>query len=130
MRIGELSRRTGISIRMLRYYEERGLLSPERAPSGYRHYRESDLARASLVSSLIRSGLTTKLIIPLLRDDQLDRPAVGGPENGDDELTALFTAELARLESRIMCMTVSRDAVARHLRRLRGAPLAAGGGGS
>lgn len=28
MRIGEISARTGVSVRMLRYYEEQGLLAP------------------------------------------------------------------------------------------------------
>ncbi len=39
MKIGELSRRTGVPTRMLRYYEEQGLLRPERADNGYRSYR-------------------------------------------------------------------------------------------
>ena len=30
MKIGELSRRTGVSVRMLRYYEGEGLLAPQR----------------------------------------------------------------------------------------------------
>ncbi|MCZ7438655.1 MerR family DNA-binding transcriptional regulator [Micromonospora sp. WMMC241] len=116
MRIGELSRRTRIPIRMLRYYEERGLLAPRRTPSGYRHYEEADVGRATLVSSLIRSGLPTRLILPLLRDDQAP-PATGGDTGADEgELVALFTAELDRLDSRIACMSLSRDAVRRHLR--------------
>jgi DNA-binding transcriptional MerR regulator len=43
MRIGELSRRTGVNERLLRYYEEQGLLRPDRLPSGYRVYAESDV---------------------------------------------------------------------------------------
>ena len=38
MQIGELSARTGASVRMLRYYEEQGLLEPRRTGSGYRDY--------------------------------------------------------------------------------------------
>ena len=33
MQIGELSARTGASVRMLRYYEEQGLLEPRRTRS-------------------------------------------------------------------------------------------------
>jgi DNA-binding transcriptional MerR regulator len=117
MRIGELSRRTQIPIRMLRYYEERGLLTPQRTPSGYRDYQEADVEQAALVSSLVRSGLPTRLIIPLLRD--LQPNPVDGTRDGDDELIALFAAEFARLDSQVKCLSFSRDAVQQHLRRLR-----------
>ena len=36
MRIRELSERTGVSARLLRYCEEQGLLSPRRQENGYR----------------------------------------------------------------------------------------------
>ncbi|MFE6185597.1 MerR family transcriptional regulator [Streptomyces sp. NPDC056465] len=122
MRIGELSRRTQIPIRMLRYYEERGLLTPQRAPSGYRHYQEADVEQATLVSSLVRSGLPTRLILPLLRGKQLnpmdgDEPDDG--DDGDDDLVALFAAEFARLDSQVKCLSFSRNAVQQHLQRLR-----------
>ncbi|MER7439826.1 MerR family transcriptional regulator [Micromonospora avicenniae] len=119
MRIGELSRRTQIPIRMLRYYEERGLLTPQRAPSGYRHYQEADVEQATLVSSLVRSGLPTRLILPLLRDKQLSPVAGDGTDDGDDDLVALFAAEFARLDSQVKCLSLSRNAVQQHLRRLR-----------
>ena len=119
MRIGELSRRTQIPIRMLRYYEERGLLSPQRAPSGYRHYQEADVEQATLVSSLVRSGLPTRLILPLLRDKQLNPMDGDETDDGDDDLVALFAAEFARLDSQVKCLSLSRNAVQQHLRRLR-----------
>ena len=43
--IGELSCRTGVPARLLRYYEEQDLLHPERDGSGYRSYREADAGR-------------------------------------------------------------------------------------
>lgn len=46
MRIGELARRTGVSVRALRYYEEQGLLVPARAANGYREYTEYTEAAA------------------------------------------------------------------------------------
>ncbi|MFD9545548.1 MerR family transcriptional regulator [Streptomyces sp. NPDC060022] len=115
MRIGELSKRTRIPIRMLRYYEERGLLRPERAPSGYRHYQEADVEQATLVSSLVRSGLPTRLILPLLQENQVD----GDEADDGDDLVALFDAEFARLDSQVKCLSFSRNAVQQHLRRLR-----------
>ena len=35
MKVGDLARRIGVSVRMLRYYETEGLLSPARRDSGY-----------------------------------------------------------------------------------------------
>lgn len=119
MRIGELSRRTQIPIRMLRYYEERGLLTPQRTPNGYRSYQEADVEQAALVSSLVRSGLPTRLIVPLLQDLQPNPVNGDETDDKDDELIALFAAEFARLDSQVKCLSFSRDAVQQHLRRLR-----------
>jgi hypothetical protein len=38
VRVGELARRTGVTIRALRYYEAAGLVVPARLPNGYRDY--------------------------------------------------------------------------------------------
>ncbi|MFG3095904.1 MerR family transcriptional regulator [Streptomyces sp. NPDC048202] len=72
MRIGELSRRTGVHERLLRYYEEQNLLRPERRPSGYREYIEADVDTVRRIRSLLAAGLSTAsiaTILPCLRDD-------------------------------------------------------------
>jgi DNA-binding transcriptional MerR regulator len=72
MRIGELSRRTGVSERALRYYEEQGLLSPERRQSGYRVYGEADVAAVRRIRLLLAAGLSTAQIfevLPCIVDD-------------------------------------------------------------
>ncbi|GAB2661597.1 MerR family transcriptional regulator [Nocardia goodfellowii] len=66
MRIGALQRRTGVSQRLLRYYEEQGLLRPHRHPSGYREYSESDVETVSHIRSLLAAGLSTSTIADLL----------------------------------------------------------------
>jgi hypothetical protein len=40
-------------------------------------------------------------------------------DDGDDDLVALFAAEFARLDSQVKCLSLSRNAVQQHLRRLR-----------
>jgi DNA-binding transcriptional MerR regulator len=110
MRIGELANRTGVPVRMLRYYEERELLAPHRASNGYREYSDGDVDRVSLVSSLVRSGLPTKLIVPLIqhRADAPDSPAAA-------QLISAFEEEATRLDAKIACMTLSRNAVQQYL---------------
>ncbi|WP_338757664.1 MerR family transcriptional regulator [Nocardia vulneris] len=66
MRIGDLSQRTGVSVRLLRYYEEQGLLRPMRRPSGYREYAEGDVDTVRNIRRLLSAGLNTQTIAALL----------------------------------------------------------------
>ncbi|MFI9843271.1 MerR family transcriptional regulator [Nonomuraea sp. NPDC051941] len=72
MKIGELARRTGVSRRLLRYYEEQGLLRPVRLPNGYREYGEPDVASVRHIRTMLAAGLPTTviaLLLPCVHDD-------------------------------------------------------------
>jgi DNA-binding transcriptional MerR regulator len=59
MRIGELSRRTGVSPELLRAWEQRyDLLRPTRSPGGFRLYSSDDEARVRKTTALIAEGLS------------------------------------------------------------------------
>ena len=66
MQIGKLAELSGVSVRMLRYYEEAGLLAPERSATGYRRYRMEDVAVVERILVLNRAGFTLPTIIGLL----------------------------------------------------------------
>ena len=66
VRIGELSARTGVSQRSLRYYEAQGLLTSDRAPSGQRHYGEQQVERVFFIQTLLSAGLSSRTIAELL----------------------------------------------------------------
>jgi DNA-binding transcriptional MerR regulator len=66
MRIGELGAKAGVSTRALRYYEEHGLLHPDRTGSGQRIYPESAVERVQLIPQFYAAGLTSRSIEPLL----------------------------------------------------------------
>lgn len=58
LRIGELSRRVGVSEYVLRAWEARyGLLRPQRSSGGYRLYSPRDQARVSAMQGYLRDGL-------------------------------------------------------------------------
>ena len=58
LRIGELTRRTGVSPELLRAWEQRyGLLQPTRTPGGFRLYSADDEARVQRMQSLVSGGL-------------------------------------------------------------------------
>jgi len=66
VRIGELSCRTGVPARLLRYYEEKNLLHPERDSNGYRSYGAADAGRVEQIRGLLDAGLTTEIIRRIL----------------------------------------------------------------
>ncbi|MEE1738787.1 MerR family transcriptional regulator [Streptomyces sp. BE147] len=82
MRMGEFSRRTGVSQRLLRYYEEQELLKPSRRPSGYREFTEEDIATVRGIRMLLGAGLNTATIAELMpcmvHDGQTLAPACSG----------------------------------------------------
>lgn len=126
MRIGELSRRTGVPTRMLRYYEEQGLLCPERAGNGYRRYDEAAVHQVQRIRGLLDSGLTTELIRRIL--PFLHRPdgILMHPECVTPEVVALLRGEADRIQQRIDCLARNRDAIHAYLAAVQGT--ATGGG--
>ena len=60
MKIGILAELTGVSARMLRHYEDQGLLHPERLGNGYRDYPEASVMRVLQIRDLLTAGLSTQ----------------------------------------------------------------------
>jgi DNA-binding transcriptional MerR regulator len=117
VKIGELSTRTGIPARMLRYYEQQGLLEAGRADNGYRAYDEADVQRATRVRGLVQAGLSTRMarvVLDIERQCELESPPDCSRALADE-----LAGELAALEERLACLTKSRDAVARFLKLSR-----------
>src|ERR687892_2644317 len=56
--IGEVSRRSGVASSALRFYEEKGLISSERAGSGHRRYQRPVLRRIAFIVFAQRIGLS------------------------------------------------------------------------
>jgi DNA-binding transcriptional MerR regulator len=66
IRIGELSRRSGVSQRSLRYYEDRDLITSRRAPNGYREYDPDVVERASAIHLLFEMGFSRDVVETVL----------------------------------------------------------------
>ena len=62
MLIGELSEQTGVSRRALRYYEEQGILVPERTSNGYRLYAADAPLIVAQIQGLYSTGLDSEAI--------------------------------------------------------------------
>ncbi|MBN9885790.1 MerR family transcriptional regulator [Salipiger abyssi] len=114
MKIGEISERSGVSVRMLRYYETEGLLTPLRRDSGYRDYSEADVEEARRIRQLADAGLTIEAMRDLL-------PCIISPEPRFDpceNLRARLDGELEKLDRKLEDMARSRDLIASYIASL------------
>ena len=110
-RIGEFSRIARVSARLLRYYDELGLLKPGvvDSASGYRYYTSAQLQRLNRILVLRDLGLTLEQIGGVDRPECLRRSAarharvrrVDAERALDDEAARLrqIEARIAQLES-------------------------------
>jgi DNA-binding transcriptional MerR regulator len=113
--IGELSRRSGASPRMLRYYEQQGLLASVRADNGYRRYCPDTVVTVTQIRGLLDAGLSTDTIRQIL-------PCASGPEPTIDlcpEIVSALMRERDRLDDRIRNLSDSRAALDTYLRAAR-----------
>ncbi|TFD49580.1 MerR family DNA-binding transcriptional regulator [Cryobacterium frigoriphilum] len=111
MRIGELSHQSGVSRRALRYYEEQGLLVPQRGCNGYREYADDAALIVSQIQRLYLSGLNSEAIrryLPCARGQtpQLEMCA---------ELRAHLLSRAAALDDDAQTAARQRDVLLGHL---------------
>ncbi|MGW5718294.1 MerR family transcriptional regulator [Amycolatopsis sp. NPDC003865] len=117
MRIGELAERTGTSRRLLRYYEEQGLIIAARGPNGYRDYDEPTVDRVIQVRGLLDAGLPTRIIKQIL--PCLDKPRAIYFPDATPEMIATLEQERDRMARRAECLLRNRDAIAEYLDAVR-----------
>jgi DNA-binding transcriptional MerR regulator len=116
MRIGELSKKTGVPSRMLRYYEEQELITPRRLDNAYREYDDYLVDRVGKIRGLIDAGIPTRIVTNIL-------PCLGQPqtivvENADPALYEMLENERDRMSEKIDFLTHNRDAITSYLRAL------------
>ena len=107
LKVGELARRTGLTVRTLHHYDEFGLLKPSlRTESGHRLYTAGDVARLQQVLSLRQLGFSLEEV-----GDCLDRPGFSPLE--------VISLHVARLREQIDLqrqLTERLEVLADHLR--------------
>jgi MerR family transcriptional regulator, copper efflux regulator len=58
MQVGELSARTGASVRSIRHYQRAGLLHASRRDNGYREFDAASIDRVRIIRDLLDTGFT------------------------------------------------------------------------
>ena len=108
MNIGEVAEQSGVPAKMIRYYEETGLVrKPERSPGGYRQYGEADVHTLRFVRRSRDLGFSFERIRELLK-------LWSDRRRSSHEVKNIALAHVAALEANIAKLTGLRD-VLRHL---------------
>ncbi|WP_262421922.1 SDR family NAD(P)-dependent oxidoreductase [Bacillus aquiflavi] len=105
--ISELARKTGVSLRSLRYYEEKQLLKPNRLDNGYRQYSEIDIEQIRMIQFYLSMGLKTNEIADLFHcswDENKEACIQNGIRKGELKLTEIREQfeNLRKAESQLM----------------------------
>jgi MerR family transcriptional regulator, redox-sensitive transcriptional activator SoxR len=101
--IGEIARRTGLSVSAIRFYEGKRLIEPVRSGGNQRRFLRSDIRRLSFILIAQRLGLTLTEI-----EGELAKLPQGRTPTAKD-WEAISAAIRARLDERIADLTRTRD---------------------
>ena len=108
MRIGTLSRLTGLSRDSLRFYEKRGLLQARRSDNGYRDYPEEAVQWLGYVRTAQQLGFT-------LAEIAADLPLLTHGGDAGPALRATLARKLADIDTRIAALKGLRTELATRL---------------
>jgi DNA-binding transcriptional MerR regulator len=107
MRISEVARRAGVTIKSVRHYESIGLIASRRLPNGYRDYDERQARLVEEVRALSKLGIRLEQTRPFV--DCL----VAGHESGDDcpDSIATYRRAIDEMTERIDELEARRSAL-------------------
>jgi DNA-binding transcriptional MerR regulator len=99
VRIGELSARTGASVRSIRYYEKQGLIASARSDSGQRSFGEEAVERVVLIRRLFHAGLNSRTmadLLPCITDPGIRTPYLAQRLREERERILIQVEQLSR----------------------------------
>jgi len=103
MQIGEAARRTGVSAKMIRHYEQIGLIpSADRRDSNYRDYGHHDVHRLGFIRRARDLGFSIEEIRDLLR-------LWGDQARSSADVKALTLGHISELDRKISLLSEMRD---------------------
>lgn len=101
LKIGELARSAGKTVRTIRLYEELGLLSPARRSSGgFRLYDQEALDRIKLIDSLQRLGFS----LPSIKEIVESWKRADSPAQAMVELRSVYDTKLSETQRSIQAL--------------------------
>jgi DNA-binding transcriptional MerR regulator len=111
MQISELAGRAGVTVKAVRYYEQLGLVAPQRLANGYRDYGDEQLRAVLEIRELAETGIPPGKAAPFI-------DCLGAGHSRSDECPAsveTYRASIAELDTAIAELERRREQLARRL---------------
>ncbi|MFE0267838.1 MerR family transcriptional regulator [Nocardiopsis alba] len=106
LRVGDLSELTGVNTRLLRYYENQGLIRAERSTGGHRLFDPAVVEQIRSVRLLLAAGLPTRVIGELLE-------CINDPDRLEPCAVPTLMEHLVDYDERIASLVGTRDTLQR-----------------
>lgn len=116
LRIGELSKRTGVSERSLRHYEEKGLLTSKRLANGYRDFDETTIEQVKLIQMYLQLGLNLEETARILRCLELEPHLYDNPCSS---IITLYEDKLTEVKKQISLLSHIEANLQKHITLLK-----------
>ncbi len=121
LKISELSKKTGASVRSIRHYEKKNLITAVRLENDYREFDESAIKRIRIIQLYLGFGLTTEQIEEILKCED------SGPEDYEfcEEMLETYQEKLDQINRQISALDVVKQRLEKQIiqmtdkRRLR-----------
>ncbi len=121
LKISELSKKTGASVRSIRHYEKKNLITAVRLENDYREFDESAIKRIRIIQLYLGLGLTTEQIEEILKCED------SGPEDYEfcEEMLETYQEKLDQINRQISALDVVKQRLEKQIiqmtdkRRLR-----------
>lgn len=113
MNIGDVSERSGLPVKTIRYYEDIGLVKPMRGANGYRAFGEKDLHKLAFLGRARALGFTIEDCRALLAlyEDQTRASA---------DVKRIAKGHLAQIEAKIVDLKAMRDTLSHLIKECAG----------
>jgi DNA-binding transcriptional MerR regulator len=112
MKIGELARKTGVSIRSLRYYERQRLIAPLRSDNGYREYSPLAVEQVKAIRLYMNLGFTTEQIAGFLHCVLQNKEAFCR------DILPVYESKITELDEQIQLLTMIKSNLEERVRSI------------
>ncbi len=102
MNIGDVSERTGLPAKTIRYYEQIGLIKPQRDANGYRRFRDQDIHKLNFLGRARALGFTIqdcRTLLALYEDET----------RASADVKRVARQHLTQIEAKIADLNALRD---------------------